>query len=137
MTGVDGLNHVLRVWTVIRSDYGRGFGGLFGENGRRKGKCVEISAFSDCGILEDNQEARIIDPLDLESSADVFPLYKRGLNIPRLQLLRETGERKNPGDASRELGERRGHNGRGSEGVFERDRRKETIEASMAWKTRG
>ena len=29
---------------------------------------------TDCGVLEDNQEARIIDPLDLKPSADVFPL---------------------------------------------------------------
>jgi len=45
MTGINGVNHVLSVWAVIRSDYGRGFGGLFGENGWREGKCVEISAF--------------------------------------------------------------------------------------------
>lgn len=46
MTGVDGLNHVLRVRTVIRSDDGRGFWGLFGKNGWRESKRVEISAFS-------------------------------------------------------------------------------------------
>jgi len=105
MTRIDGLNNVLRVWTVIRSDNGRGLGGLFGENGRRKGKCMEISAFGDCGILEDNQEARIVDPLDLKPSTDVFPLCESGLDIPRLQLFRETGKRENACDASRELGE--------------------------------
>jgi len=99
------LNHVLRVRTIIRSDYGRGLGCLFGKNGWRKGKRMEISAFSDGGVLEDNQEARIIDPLDLKPPADVFPLYKGGLDIPRLQLLWETGKRKNTCDASRELGE--------------------------------
>jgi hypothetical protein len=105
MTGVDGLNHILCVWTVIRSDDGRGFGCLFGEDGRGKGKRVKISAFGDCCVLEDNQEARIINPLDLKSSTDVFPLYESGLDIPRLQLLREAGERKNASDASGELGE--------------------------------
>jgi hypothetical protein len=45
MTRIDGLNHVLCIRTVIRSDYGRGFGGLFGENGWRESKCVKISAF--------------------------------------------------------------------------------------------
>jgi len=66
---------------------------------------VEISAFGDGGVLEDNQEARIIDPLDLKPSADVFPLCEGGLDIPRLQLLREAGKRKNTCDAGRELGE--------------------------------
>jgi len=60
---------------------------------------------TDCSVLKDNQEARIIDPLDLKPSTDVFPLYKSGLDIPRLQLLREAGERKNACDAGRELGE--------------------------------
>jgi hypothetical protein len=45
MTRIDGLNHVLRVRSVIRPDDGRGFRSLFGENGRRKGKCMEISTF--------------------------------------------------------------------------------------------
>jgi len=126
MAGIDCLNHVLRVRTIIRSDYGRGLGCLFGKNGWRKGKRMEISAFSydrrrrvssmsgcpkknaeptDGGVLEDNQEARIIDPLDLKPPADVFPLYKGGLDIPRLQLLWEAGKRKNTCDASRELSE--------------------------------
>jgi len=105
MTGVDGLNHVLSVRTIIRSDCGRGFGGLFRENGWRKGKCMKISALGDCSVLEDNQEARIVDPLDPKPSADVFPLPKSRLDIPRLQLLREAGERKNTRDASGELGE--------------------------------
>ena len=46
MTRVDGLDHVLCVWAVIRSDGGRGFGSLFRENGWRESKRVEISAFS-------------------------------------------------------------------------------------------
>lgn len=105
MTGVDRLNHVLRVWTVIRPDDCRGLWGLFGENGWRKGKRMKISAFGNRSVLEDDQETGIIDPLDLKPSADVFPLNKSGLNIPRLQLLREAGERKNARNASRELGE--------------------------------
>ena len=92
MTGINSLNDVLRVRAVIRSDYGRCFGSLLGKNGWGKGKCVEISAFcyvyqdvrvrlmgkywepTDCGVLEDDQEARIIDPLDLKPSPDIFPL---------------------------------------------------------------
>jgi len=105
MTRINGLNNMLRVRSVIRSDYGRCFGRLFGENGRGKSECMKISAFCDSGVLEDNQEARIIDPLDLKPSADVFPLYKSGLDISRLQLLREAGKRENACDASRELGE--------------------------------
>ena len=45
MTGVDGLDHGLRVRTVVRSDYGRGLGCLSRENGWRKGKRVKIGAF--------------------------------------------------------------------------------------------
>ena len=60
---------------------------------------------TDRGVLEDDQEAGIIDPLDLKPSTDVFPLRKSGLNIPRLQLFREAGERKDASDASGELSE--------------------------------
>jgi len=56
MTGINGLNHVLSVRTVIGSDYGRGFGGLFRENGRRKGKCMEISAFG--YVLPGNRDGK-------------------------------------------------------------------------------
>ena len=45
VTRVNGLNDILRVRSVVRSDYGWSFWGLFGENGWRKGKCMEISAF--------------------------------------------------------------------------------------------
>ena len=45
MTRVDGLNHVLRVGSVVRSDDSWRFWSLFGKNGRRKGKCMEISTF--------------------------------------------------------------------------------------------
>jgi len=75
---------------------------------------MKISAFCDCGVLKDNQEARIINPLDLKPSTNAFPLYESGLDIPCLQLLREAGERKNARDAGRELGERGGHGGKGS-----------------------
>lgn len=105
MTRVDGLDHVLSVWTVVRSDDGRGFRSLFGENGWRKSKCMEIGAFGDSSVLEDDQEAGIVDPLDLKPSTDVFPLCESGLDIPRLQLFRESSKRKNACDASRELGE--------------------------------
>ena len=60
---------------------------------------------TDCSVLEDNQEARVIDPLDLKPSANVFPLCKSSLDISRLQLPREAGKRENACDASRELGE--------------------------------
>jgi len=129
MTRVDGLNHVLRVQTVIRSDYGRGVWGLFGENGWRKGKCMEISAFSDSGVLEDDQEAGIIDPLDLKPSADAFPLCESGLNVSRLQLFREAGERKDASDASRELGEGGGHGWKRIRRKELKGQKKETIEA--------
>jgi hypothetical protein len=105
MTGVDGLDHVLCVRTVVRSDDGRGFWSLFGEDGWRESEGVEISAFSDRGVLEDDQETGIIDPLDLKPSANTLPFCKGGLNIPRLELFREPGERKYARDASRELGE--------------------------------
>jgi len=70
---------------------------------------MEISAFCDCGVLEDDQEARIIDPLDLKPTANVFPLYKSGLDIPRLQFPREAREGENACHASGELGEGGGH----------------------------
>ena len=126
MTGVDRLNHALCVRTVIGSDHGGGFRCLFREDGWRKGKRMKIGAFcciprprpvsqisveltrvdaglTDCGVLKDDQEARIIDPLDLKSSANIFPLYESGLYIPRLQLFRKAGKRKDAGDASGEL----------------------------------
>ena len=56
VTRVNGLNHVLRVGTVVRPDYGRGFGGLFGENAWRKGKCMKISAF---GCIYHDQGQRV------------------------------------------------------------------------------
>ena len=46
MTSVDGVDHVLCVRTVVRSDDGRGFWSLFGEDSWRESKRVEISAFS-------------------------------------------------------------------------------------------
>ena len=45
MARIDGLYDILCVRSVIGSDQRRCFGGLLGENGWRKGKCVEISAF--------------------------------------------------------------------------------------------
>jgi len=105
MTGVDGLDHVLCVRAIVRSDDGRGFWSLFGEDGWRKSEGVEISTFSDRGVLEDDQEAGIIDPLDLKPSTDALPLYKSSLDVPRLQLFREAGERKNTCDAGGELSE--------------------------------
>lgn len=66
---------------------------------------MKISAFGDRRVLEDDQETGIIDPFDLKPSADGFPLCKRGLDIPCFQFFRESGERKNACDASRELGE--------------------------------
>ena len=61
------------------------------------------------GVLEDDQEAGIIDPLDLESSINAFPFGKGGLNIPSFELFRESSERKDACDAGRELGERGSH----------------------------
>jgi hypothetical protein len=105
VTGVDGLDNVLRIRTVVGSDDGGGFRSLLRENGGREGKCMKISAFGDRGVLEDDQEAGIIDPLDLKPSTDALPLYKSSLDVPRLQLFREAGERKNTCDAGGELSE--------------------------------
>ena len=46
MTRVHRLNHVLCIRTVIRSDRGRGFWSLLGENGWRECERVKIGAFS-------------------------------------------------------------------------------------------
>ena len=54
MTGINGLNDILRVRPVIRSDYSRRLGGLFGENGRRKSECMEISAF--CYVCQEQRQ---------------------------------------------------------------------------------
>jgi len=51
MTRINGLNDVLRVRSIIWSDYGRCFWGLFGENGWRKSECMKISAF--CYVFQD------------------------------------------------------------------------------------
>jgi hypothetical protein len=42
---VDGLNHVLRVQTVVRLDDGWSFWSLFRKNGGRKGERMKIRAF--------------------------------------------------------------------------------------------
>ena len=75
----------------------------------RFGLSKRDGGLTNCRVLEDNQEARIIDPLDLKPSTNAFPLYKGGLDVPRFQLLRKASERKNACDAGRELSERGGH----------------------------
>ena len=66
---------------------------------------VEKHVRTDGSIIKDNQEASIVNPLDLEAAADALPLGECGLDVPGLELLGEAGEGENASDAGGELGE--------------------------------
>ena len=66
---------------------------------------VEKHVRTDGSIIKDNQEASIVNPLDLEASANGFPLGERSLDIPGLELLGEASEGENASDAGGELRE--------------------------------
>ena len=76
-------------------DVGMGRGG-----DEREGK-----GLTDSGIVEDDQEARIVDPLDLETAVGVLPLGEGGLNVSGFKLLWETSESENTSYTSGELRE--------------------------------
>ena len=57
------------------------------------------------GIIKDNQEASIVNPLDLEAAVNVVPLGESGLDVPGFKLLREAGKGENTSDTGGELGE--------------------------------
>lgn len=76
-----------------------------GENWWRESKGLEICAFGDDGILEHDEKARVVLPLDLEATALILKLGKCILNVFRLELLWETGEIEDASDGCRKTGE--------------------------------
>ena len=64
---------------------------------------LQIQPRTDGGIIKDNQEASIVNPLDLEAAADTLPLGEGGLDVPGLKLLGEASEGENASDAGGEL----------------------------------
>ena len=80
-------------------DVGMGRGG-----DEREGK-----GLTDSGIVEDDQEARIVDPLDLETTVCVLPLGEDSLDISGFEFLWEACEREDTSYAGRELRKRSCH----------------------------
>ncbi len=60
-------------------------------------------------VIEHNQEAGVVNPLDLEAAVDTVPLGERGLDVPGLELLREASEGEDARNAGGELGESSSH----------------------------
>ena len=60
---------------------------------------VEEHVRTDGSIIKDNQEASIVNPLDLEATINGVPLGEGSLDIPGLELLGEAGEGEDAGDA--------------------------------------
>lgn len=104
------LDYDLGVRTVIRAD-----GGSLAiwrrEERRRKGKCMEVSAFSDSRVLEDDEKTGVILPFDFEAPIVVFELCEGALDVLRLEFLWKSGQIKNAGDRGRETREVGGHCG--------------------------
>ena len=61
------------------------------------------------GIIKDNQEASIVNPLDLEAAVNVVPLGESGLDVPSFELLWEAGKGQDTSDTGGKLGESCGH----------------------------
>jgi hypothetical protein len=70
------LDDVLGVGAVVRSYGSRSTGGGRCENGGRKCNCVQVGPLSYGSILENDQQAGIVLPLDLESAINSFPFCK-------------------------------------------------------------
>lgn len=62
------------------------------QNGRR----------TDGWIVEDDEKGGIVDPLDLEAAPLVFEFSKGSMDVPRLELGRETRQREDAGNAGGE-----------------------------------
>jgi len=103
VAGVNRLYDCLSVGPVVGPYDGRCFCILPREYSGREGECMEICSFGNSCILENYQEARVIDPLDLKTAIDVLPLCKSGLNVSRFQLFWKAGESQDAGNASGEL----------------------------------
>jgi hypothetical protein len=127
-TGIDVLDDGLCIWPVIRLNYRR-ITVSRRQNTRRIGKRVQVRPLgcsrkttrqwqsteqklrplTDGSILEDDKQAGVILPLDLEAAIDALPIGKGGLDVLGLELLIEAGERKDSSDGGRQSGQRRGH----------------------------
>ena len=60
---------------------------------------VEEHVRTDGSIIKDNQEASIVNPLDLEAAVHAVPLGERSLDVPGLELLRKASEGEDARDA--------------------------------------
>jgi len=83
VTRVDSLYDGLSIGPIIGPYNGRCLCILSGKHNGRESECVKICPFGDSSILENYQEARIIDPLDLKAAINVLPLCESGLDVSR------------------------------------------------------
>lgn len=94
---IDGLNDGLGVWPIVWFDSGRNPCGCRGQDGGRECNGAQICALGNSSILEHNQQASVIPPLDLEATILAVIVRKCCLNIFGLQLLGKTCKIKDTG----------------------------------------
>jgi len=94
---IDGLNDGLGVWPIVWFDSGRNTCGCGGQDGGRECNGAQICALGDSSILEYNQQASVVPPLDLEATILAVIVRKCCLNIFGLQLLGKTCKIKDTG----------------------------------------
>lgn len=91
----------------------------------KRTKIREEESLTDCGILEDDEQASVVNPLYLEPAIGILPLSECRLDVSGLELLGEPSQRQDSSDACGELRERGCHcwaeracgRGGGGEGV--------------------
>jgi len=72
---------------------------------------MEVSAFSDSRVLEDDEKTGVVLPLDFEAPILVLKLCEGTLDVLRLEFLGKSGQIKNAGNRGRETREVGGHSG--------------------------
>lgn len=74
-----------------------------------QGQVNEDNALTDDGILEHDEKAGVVLPLDLEATVLILKFGECILDVFRLELLWETGEIEDASDGCRKTGEIGGH----------------------------
>lgn len=102
------MDNGLSIKAIIRTDR-HGLAAGRGESWWWESKSLEICAFSDDGILEHDEKAGVVLPLDLEATVLILKFGECILDVFRLELLWETGEIEDASDGCRKTGEIGGH----------------------------
>ena len=68
-----------------------------------------IHELADCGVVKDDEERSVINPLYLEAARLGVIFGEGSLNVARLELLGKAGQGQDPRHGRRELCERSGH----------------------------